>query len=401
MSAIIEDPLPVLEPLPSGPQDVDFNAIIEIAERTGVNDAMDQLVAQGVSPEQAGRMLESAGFAITGNAQPEQFAGGENLPKVNAPQEVRRAEPTSRKSTGSRMDLSFIQRLNDPNLSEEQARAEYEKLPPALRYVYDRTADFSYNNQGSDTPAQLDPRDAAGWLDEFYKTQANTQQTDKANRPLGEREMKIAIDDIATARNIIQQIRTHKGRSGALGYRMTKPEYAFGLKDKPIAGSAAAGFAGLIEQADAQVFQQVIPRLRGFGNMTEAEGQRAVRAGSRLSIDISEDDFTAAERDLEDFVDRAEARITGRPLEEIKQARQPIQGAQPSRTPSPMGSPAPVPSPSPARQVAATNPLQEALSQLGEEEVIRGRDGKDVRVRMIKKPDGTVRYVPVGPVQQQ
>jgi hypothetical protein len=98
--------------------------------------------------------------------------------------EVRRAEPTEQRVTASTMDTSFISRINDPNLTEEQATAEYNKLPPALRYVYDRTADFSYNNAGSDTPAQLDPRDANRWLDEFYKNQNSKtpEQNDPAKR---------------------------------------------------------------------------------------------------------------------------------------------------------------------------------------------------------------------------
>lgn len=317
---------------------------------------------------------------------------------IEAPTEVRQAV-ASMPATGVHFNYEPFKQIAALNQAgrRDEAIAMRDKLDPQSRYVYDNIKNMK----------RVPASEAARLADEFRKMQdarTREQSKDKANKPLGEMEMKIAMDDIATARNIIQQIRTHKGRSGALGYRLAKPEYAFGLKEKPIAGSAATGFAALIEQADAQVFQQVIPRLRGFGNMTEAEGQRAVRAGSRLSIDISEDDFAAAENDLEDFVDRAESRITGRPLDEIKKARkQGVPEAQPSRTPSPAGSPAPAPTPapSPAQQAASTNPLQEALAQLGEEEVIRGRDGKDVRVRMIKKPDGTIRYVPVGPVQQQ
>jgi hypothetical protein len=98
--------------------------------------------------------------------------------------EVRRAEPAPREVTSSTMDLSFINKLNDPNLTQEQAAAEYNKLPPALRYVYDRVADFSYNNADTQTPAQLDPRDANRWLDEFYKNQNSKtpEQNDPAKR---------------------------------------------------------------------------------------------------------------------------------------------------------------------------------------------------------------------------
>jgi hypothetical protein len=96
--------------------------------------------------------------------------------------EVRRAEPAPREVTASTMDLSFINKLNDPNLTQEQAEAEYNKLPPALRYVYDRVADFSYNNADTQTPAQLDPRDANRWLDEFYETQQKGKGIDLAKQ---------------------------------------------------------------------------------------------------------------------------------------------------------------------------------------------------------------------------
>jgi hypothetical protein len=96
--------------------------------------------------------------------------------------EVRRAEPAPREVTASTMDLSFINKLNDPNLTQEQAAAEYNKLPPALRYVYDRVADFSYNNADTQTPAQLDPRDANRWLDEFYETQQKGDGIDPAKQ---------------------------------------------------------------------------------------------------------------------------------------------------------------------------------------------------------------------------
>jgi hypothetical protein len=96
--------------------------------------------------------------------------------------EVRRAEPAPREATASKMDTSFINKINDPNLTDEQARAEYDKLPPALRYVYDRVADFSYNNPDTQTPAQLDPRDANRWLDEYYQMQQKGKDADPAKQ---------------------------------------------------------------------------------------------------------------------------------------------------------------------------------------------------------------------------
>jgi hypothetical protein len=229
------------------------------------------------------------------------------------------------------MDLSFINKLNDPNLTEEQAAAEYNNLPPALRYVYDRVADFSYNNEGSETPAQLDPRDANRWLDEFYERETKAKPEDKANKPLGPRELQVAMDDVALMRNTIDSIKNHEGRSKALGYRgpfnVAAPSYWGGVvdqetgKQRPAAGTAAAGFSSLIDSSRAKVFLPVIQRMRGFGSMQVREAEAAVNSANRLSLELSDSDFGAALAEVEDFADRFEARSKGVPVEEIKAAR--------------------------------------------------------------------------------
>jgi hypothetical protein len=229
--------------------------------------------------------------------------------------------------------LSFINKLNDPNLTQEQAEAEYNKLPPALRYVYDRVADFSYNNADTQTPAQLDPRDANRWLDEFYEREAKAKDKpeDKANKPLGPRELQVAMDDVALMRNTIDSIKNHEGRSKALGYRgpfnVAAPSYWGGVvdqetgKQRPAAGTAAAGFSSLIDSSRAKVFLPVIQRMRGFGSMQVREAEAAVNSANRLSLELSDSDFGAALAEVEDFADRFEARSKGVPVEEIKAAR--------------------------------------------------------------------------------
>lgn len=317
MGAIIDDPLPALAPVPQGPQDIDFNAIIEIADMNGVNDAMDSLIAQGVSPEQAGRMLESAGFALPNAAQPEQV-GEKNLPQgaeaaPAQPQEVRRAEPVSRKSSGSRMDLSFIQRINDPNLTDEQARAEYEKLPPALRYVYDRTADFSYNNQDSQTPAQLDPRDAAGWLNEFYEMQGaqtksqNDPRTQAALRAQAQKQQGV-LDTIGNMRSTINDLMQHPGFSGSVGAK--NQAYLFGLKKEPIAGTKEADFKAMLDQVQGGAFLQAFETLKGGGQITQIEGEKATQAIVRAQQSQSEEGFKKSMNDFLSVLDKAEKRAT-------------------------------------------------------------------------------------------
>jgi len=313
-----EEPLPVMD---------NGMTLEQLQAINGTNATREDLLSAGLTPQQIDEYIgaQSAGAAPDAIAQD----------TAQQQPEVRRAEPARpRGQTGSRIDLSFINRLNDPNLSEEQAAAEYQKLPPALRYVYDRAADFSYNNQGSETPAQLDPRDASGWLDEFYQNQNRqdaAQKEDKANKPLGPRELQVAMDDVALMRNTIDAIKNHEGRSKALGYRgpfnVAAPSYWGGVVDqetgrlRPAAGTAAAGFSSLIDSSRAKVFLPVIQRMRGFGSMQVREAEAAVNSANRLSLELSDSDFGAALSEVEDFADRFEARSKGVPVEEIKAAR--------------------------------------------------------------------------------
>jgi len=311
-------PAPVEPVLPDGPP-ADPNAFLDPNE-----EPVPPEVLNGPFPGQDNRFY---GDMYNDSGAAPQEVVDDVLP------EVRRAEPAPREVTASTMDLSFINKLNDPNLTQEQAAAEYNKLPPALRYVYDRVADFSYNNADTQTPAQLDPRDANRWLDEFYEREAKAKDKpeDKANKPLGPRELQVAMDDVALMRNTIDAIKNHEGRSKALGYRgpfnVVAPSYWGGVvdqetgKQRPAAGTAAAGFSSLIDSSRAKVFLPVIQRMRGFGSMQVREAEAAVNSANRLSLELSDSDFGAALAEVEDFADRFEARSKGVPVEEIKAAR--------------------------------------------------------------------------------
>jgi len=217
-----------------------------------------------------------------------------------------------------------------------------------------------------------------------------------------EEEKKRSLDNIYIMRDALNQLRNHKGRSGAIGYKVGRPEYMFGMRDDAQAGTAAAGFEALLKQIDGGVFRVVFPELKGGGPVTDVEGQKAQQSVNRLSTKLPMEDFVQAENDIESFLDRLESRVTGRPVDEIVQSRSPVPAAEPSRTPSPTGSPspagtpAPSPTPSPARQAAMSDPIKMALAQLGEETVIGGN-----RAKRVVYPDGRVTYKVIGPVSQQ
>ena len=220
------------------------------------------------------------------------------------------------------------------------------------------------------------------------------------NKP--DEDKKRSLDNIYIMRDALNQLRNHKGRSAAIGYKVGRPEYAFGLREDAQAGTAAAGFEGLLKQIEGGVFRVVFPELKGAGPVTDVEGQKAQQSVSRLSTKLPMEDFAQAENDIESFLDRLESRMTGRPVEEIVQSRSPMPAAEPSRTPSPSGSPtpagspAPTPAMTPARQAAMTDPIKAAIASLGEETVIGGN-----RARRVVHPDGRITYKVIGPVNQQ
>jgi len=318
--------LPPLVTMPER-QEISEEDLITFASANGVNDAKDQLMAGGMSAAEAGAMLARAGFAVGDLAQPEDISGGVAAPSAEEP-EVRRAEPAM-KPTGSVFGLGFIDQIN--GMPEAEARKAYNSLTPVQKHVYDRS--FGYE--------EVTAAKAEQWSDEFFKEQSKEKPEDKANKPLGPREMQIALDDVAMMRNTIEAIKKHEGRSKALGYRgpmnIFAPSYIGGPVDKetgkqrPIPGSAAAGFSNLIESSRAKVFLPVIQRMRGFGSMQVREAEAAVNSANRLSLELSDKDFGSALEEVEDFADRFEARSRGVPVEEIKAARS---NGQPQASPS-------------------------------------------------------------------
>ena len=295
--------------------------------------------------------------------------------------------------TGEQMDLQF---LNEPYS---------EKWDDSKKMLWEQ----KWVTGISPTPASA-AKDAKAMADDQRKRAA------EANDPMKkmqEQELRLkleefqnspdenkkrSLDNIYIMRDALNQLRNHKGRSGAIGYKVGRPEYMFGMREDAQAGTAAAGFEGLLKQIEGGVFRVVFPELKGAGPVTDIEGQKAQQSISRLSTKLPMEDFSQAENDIEGFLDRLESRMTGRAVEEIVQSRAPA--AQPSRTPAPAGSPSPTgspaPAPTPARQAAMTDPIKAAIAGLGEETVIGGN-----RAQRVVYPDGRVTYKVIGPVNQQ
>ncbi len=108
-------------------------------------------------------------------------------------------------------------------------------------------------------------------------------------------EMELGQSE-ATANQIISVIDkaiSHPGREYSTGMSSMLPV---------IPGSAASDFRAVLDQIKGQAFLQAFESLKGGGQITEVEGQKATQAIARLDTAQSEEEFLRSLQDLRDVV---------------------------------------------------------------------------------------------------
>lgn len=108
-----------------------------------------------------------------------------------------------------------------------------------------------------------------------------------------------APGDIATgeaALDIIEQIKTHPDLAAATGF--TAPLNQIAL------GTGRYDFQNLVEQAKSGAFLTAIQEMRGLGSLSNAEGQTATAAITRMNTALSKTDFLKAVADYEAIIRR-------------------------------------------------------------------------------------------------
>lgn len=100
-------------------------------------------------------------------------------------------------------------------------------------------------------------------------------------------------DNAFLALKTIEAMKTHEGRRYGLGVTGVLPG---------IPGTQQRDFVNLVEQAKGKVFLEAFNSLRGGGQITEAEGNKATQALARLDRAQSPKGFDTALKDLEDVI---------------------------------------------------------------------------------------------------
>jgi hypothetical protein len=113
--------------------------------------------------------------------------------------------------------------------------------------------------------------------------------------------------------NKLEQARDHKGMSGVVGW----PSAYGALPLKISRGTPEANFKVLMDQIKGSTFLDAYKGLKGGGQITEIEGEKATQAKARLDTSQTEDEFKAALNEyiqvLQDNLDSARVRAGEQP----------------------------------------------------------------------------------------
>lgn len=94
----------------------------------------------------------------------------------------------------------------------------------------------------------------------------------------------------------LDSLENHPGMSSAVGWQGAIPDAMIP------AGTDMAGFKSVLDQVQGQAFLQAFESLKGGGQITEIEGQKATAAITRLNRSLSEAEFKKAIDELRDVV---------------------------------------------------------------------------------------------------
>lgn len=142
------------------------------------------------------------------------------------------------------------------------------------------------------------------------------------NQATAEVGLPAAIDDATFVKQKITELVNHPGKGASLGASSYFPT---------LRGSKSADFQNRLEQLNSEAFLQAFNNLRGGGSISNAEGDKATSAKSRMQLATSEDEFNKAANDYVTVIDQALTRMQNAAGGTPRAATQ-TQNAQPSLT---------------------------------------------------------------------
>ncbi len=99
----------------------------------------------------------------------------------------------------------------------------------------------------------------------------------------------------------------HPGFGGFVGAK--GPSSLFGILDKPISGTDAAGFSALFDQVKGGAFLEAVQKMKGTGALSDTEGKAAAGAVTRMQASQNEQEFQRAASEFRTIIKNRKGRV--------------------------------------------------------------------------------------------
>jgi hypothetical protein len=136
------------------------------------------------------------------------------------------------------------------------------------------------------------------------KTEENIAQAD---------EMMSLVDQMIGPESKDGALKLHPGFKSAVGTKGASS--LWGFREKPLAGTDAAGFMAMYDQVKGGAFLQAVQSMRGTGALSDTEGRAATSAITRMNAATSEADFIRAAQDFRTAIKNRKGRSLARAAE--------------------------------------------------------------------------------------
>lgn len=144
-------------------------------------------------------------------------------------------------------------------------------------------------------------------------TQGQISESKASGKITGESIAQAAIDLPKTEAasdetiSLVDDLLNHPGMKDVVGL----PDNPFYMKGF-VPGTPAADFRARLKQLTGRTFMEVFPTLKGGGQITEIEGEKAQQAINRMSSAVSEKEFIKAAEDFKQEILRLKALVRKR-----------------------------------------------------------------------------------------
>jgi hypothetical protein len=219
-------------------------------------------------------------------------------------------------SKGNSFDFSSIVVQSDEDFARlpDSQKQLLRNMKQGIQYTPQAAAEFVENFNTRLLEQATPQAQAQAKKAQLEAEKAQTEVNDLAAKK------QAAVSEIGNMRTMLAELKSHAGMSTSIGAK--GPEYLFGIKKEPIAGTKAADFYSLLEQVQGGTFMQAFNNLKGAGQITEQEGAKATAAIARLNPRQSEDGFNKALMDFDGVLAQAQARSQPAPQQAAQAAPQ-------------------------------------------------------------------------------